>query len=207
LTAPQNPKYGPPYQPPADTGQQDPDKGKDLWSSVPTVDVPAPWNSSPPSFNSDPPGPPPGSGGSDDIPECWAISMSMASMRSGISAIISEIQGAVATYNDVKGAVYANKDNVFGQNATYTYDTPSAASVVSGAPAPNPHQEPSPLQNSAKDFAASINPAQEKALEAVANALELCGEFVAAVDRAGQTYGWADRNSKFPPPPSGGVKA
>lgn len=200
------PKYGPPYQPPSGDGPPDTDKGKDFWGDVPQLAVPAPWNGNPPSFNEDPPGAQ-GAAPTDPTPECPPISLSLTSMRSAMTTIISEVTSGVSQYQDLRNAVWNKKDHVFGQDAIMEDDTPSAASVVSGAPAPQHHEGPSPVQKSAKDFAASINPAQEKALEAVANALELCGEFVAAVDRAGQTYGWADRNSKFPPPPSGGVKA
>jgi hypothetical protein len=118
-----------------------------------------------------------------------------------MTTIISEVTSGVAQYQDLRNAVWSKKDNVFGQNAIMEDDTPSAASVVSQAPVPQHHEGPSPVQKSAKEFADSINPAQEKVLEQVANALEIVGQFTAGVDRAGQAYGSADRKSKFPEPP------
>jgi hypothetical protein len=194
------PKYGQPYQPPKGDGPPDDDKGKDLWGQVPQLAVPAPWNSNPPSFNEDPPGEQ-GAAATDPTPECPPISLSLTSMRSGMSTIISEVTSGVSQYQDLRNAVWNKKDNVFGQNAIQEDDTPSAASVVSGAPAPQHHEGPSPVQKSAKDFAASINPAQEKVLEQIANALEVVGMFAAGIDRSGQAYGSADRKAKFPEPP------
>lgn len=192
------PKYGPPYQPPSGDGQPDPDKGKDLWSLVPQLAVPAPWNGNPgpPSFNDDPPGQQSASGDPTPTPECWPIQMNMISIRTGLFTIVSELQSAVALYQDVRNAVYVNKDHVFGQDATVSPQVYGVENYV-----PDSDTEPSEIQKSAQDFAASINPAQEKVLEQIANALEVVGQFTAGVDRAGQAYGSADRKAKFPEPP------
>lgn len=192
------PKYGPPYQPPSEDGPPDPDKGRDLWPLVPQLEVPAPWNSNPgpPSFNDDLPGKPPKNPTSTPTPECWPIQMNMISIRTGLFTIISELQSAVALYQDVRNAVYVNKDHVFGQDATVSPHVTGVENYV-----PESDTEPSEIQKSAQDFAASINPAQEKVLEQIANALEVVGQFTAGVDRAGQAYGSADRKAKFPEPP------
>lgn len=196
-----NPKYGPPYQEPTGDAPPDPDKGKDLWGLVPEVSVAAPWNGNGgiPSFNDDPPNQQTSSGDGTPTPECWAFQMSMVSMRSGMSTIISELQSAVAAYEDLKSFVGANKDNIFGQNAMVTPMVTGVEGYI--PPDDGSDAEPSKIQPQAQEFASHINPAQERALEQMANALEVVGMFVAGVDRAGQSYGEADRKAAFPAPP------
>jgi hypothetical protein len=190
------PKYGPAYQPPSGDSPPDPDNGKDLWPLVPQLGIPNPWNTSSPSFNDEPPGPPPGSGDPTPTPECWPIQMSMTSMRSGLDTIMAELESTVAQYQDLRNAVYANKDHVFGQDATVL---PEAYGLEYADPGTDP--EPSDIQKSAQDFAAGINPAQERVLEQIANTMEVIGQFSAGVDRSGQEYASADRKAKFPAPP------
>jgi hypothetical protein len=122
--------------------------------------------------------------------------MNMISIRTGLFTIVSELQSAVALYQDVRNEVYSTKDNVFGQNAVVAPTVTGVENYV-----PDSDTEPSEIQKSAQDFAASINPAQEKVLEQIANALEVVGQFTAGVDRSGQAYGSADRKAVFPDPP------
>jgi len=200
------PKYAPPYQRPSgdDDGPPDPDKGKDLWGLVPQLAVPAPWNSNPPSFNDDPPASPAGGGEPPkDIPPTWEFKVDLGGLRGCMNTLLAQVQPAVNSYQALRDLVFRDKDSVFGQNATVTTThEPSAASQVSGGPTqPYNTEDPSPIQNSAREFAASINPAQEKVLQQTANALELVGRFIAGLDRAGQSYGAADRKTEFPEPP------
>jgi hypothetical protein len=191
------PKYGAPYTPPPGDDQPNPDEGKDLWGLVPQLGVPEPWNTSPPSFNDEPPGPKPSSGDSPPAtPETWPIQISMTSVRAGLDTLMAETKSAVAQYQDMRNTVYANKDHVFGQDATVL---PEAYGLEYADPGTDP--EPSDIQPSAQKFAANINPAQERVLEQIANTLEVCGQFIAGVDRSGQAYGSADRKAKFPAPP------
>ncbi|MFB9835737.1 hypothetical protein [Actinoallomurus acaciae] len=206
------PKYGPPYQPPADDGDgpPDPDKGQDFSGEVPNLAVPAPWSSpGPPSFNEDPPAPPAGAGDPPkDIPDVPGFTVNLASLRGGMNTMLADAQTLVSAYEDLRLGVFGSKDTVFGQNATVTNTTSSAASVVSGGGGnPTEHVDPSPAAASAVEFAASMNPAQEKVLEFAANAIELVGQFIAGVDRAGQTYAATDRAAMFPPPPENPVAA
>lgn len=221
--APESPKYGPPYTPPGSSDSTpDPDKGKDLWSLVPDLAVPAPWNGQPgpPSFDDDPPGdggphgpgdggsvaPDPGGSGdpSDVIPDCPAFHVDLGSLNSGMASILGELQAAIPEYQDLKSAVQSNKDTVFGQNAieTRTGDDPGLASGGGGSGMPAVHTGPSPIQQPARDFAAGINPYQERALEMIANSIEAVGQFVAMVDRSGQAYASGDRKAVFPEAPA-----
>jgi hypothetical protein len=58
------------------------------------------------------------------------------------------------------------------------------------------------FSQAAAAFAEVINPAQEQLLKAVADTIELDGQFIAMLDRAGQSYAQTDRAAKFPEPPA-----
>lgn len=205
---PEQPKYGPAYHPDGSSGSSDPppdpDKGKDLWSFVPEVAVPAPWNGQPgpPSFNdaqsSD------GDHNSEKlkyIPECPPFHVDMGSLRDGMTSMLATVQAIIPEYDDLKAKVRDGIDNdVYGQNATI-YATPNANPAGGGAVSESGGSGPSPVQDSARKFAAVINPAQERSLEVIANALEIVGRFIALVDKSGQAYGEADRKARFPAPP------
>jgi hypothetical protein len=126
--------------------------------------------------------------------------MNMITVRTGLYSIIGELQSAVALYEDLKSFVSANKDQVFGQHAMVDPNVTGVENYV-----PDGSQDPSEIQGQAQQFADSINPAQEKVLEQIANALEVVGQFVAGVDHAGQSYGQSDRKAMFPPPPKSPV--
>ncbi|MFB9831715.1 hypothetical protein [Actinoallomurus acaciae] len=203
---PEQPKYGPPFKPDdsSDSSPPDPDKGKDLWSLVPEVAVPAPWNGQPgpPSFNEDV-----SSGDDQDsdqpkyIPECPPFHVDLGSLRNGMASMIGTIQAIVPDYEHLKGMVRQSIDNeIYGQHAI-VYATPNVNPAGGGVSTSDGGSGPSPIQESAQDFAAVVDPAQERALELIANAVELVGQFIALVDKSGQSYGEADRNARFPPPP------
>jgi phosphoglycerate dehydrogenase-like enzyme len=123
----------------------------------------------------------------------------MASMRAVLATFVSELQGATASYQELRTAVWSGKDTVFGQNATIN---PFFAGEGTGLEGANlPEEEDSPIRQAAQNFAAQINPLQEKVLEQIANALEVVGQFTAGVDHSGQAYASADRKAKFPAPP------
>lgn len=211
------PKYGPPYQPPTgdgsgDSGAAPPNVGD---GDVPNVAVVAPWSSpGPPSFNDDPPAPPAGSGDQPtSIPDIPGYSVNLASLRGGMNTLIADAETLVSAYEDLRSTVFGGKDTVFGQTATVTSVNDSdqgaaqAAGGSSGDGNPGDVTNPSPIQKTALEFAASLNPAQLAALEAAANAIELVGQFIAGVDRAGQTYGATDRAALFASPPGNPVSA
>jgi hypothetical protein len=203
---PQPPKYGPAFDPNAGggDGQPDPDAGKDFGYLVPHVQVA--W-STPPSFNQDPPE----SGGSGDqskdVPACGPIQVNLGTLRTAEQKMLGASQIAVNDYEALRSKVMSVKDTVFGQGATVTevHGGPDGVSGNSyngaGAGVRQEETVASPVQDVAKKFADSINPAQEKVLWQVANTLEVVGQYIAAVNRSGQSYGHADRKSVFPEPP------
>jgi hypothetical protein len=196
------PKYGPEFKAPEDNGDNppDPDKGNDFSSEVPHLAVPTPWSSpGAPSFNEDPPKIPADGDPPKDIPDIPFLQVNLASLRGGLNTMIADTQTLVNDYESLRLDVFANKDTIFGQNAMVEEDSYGLEyAEASGKWA-------SKIQPQAQEFAASMNPAQEKVLEFAANAIELVGQFIAAVDRAGQTYAAADRAAVFPPPPENPV--
>jgi hypothetical protein len=210
---PQHPKYGPAFDPNAGggNGQPDPDAGKDFGYLVPNVQVA--W-STPPSFNQDPPDvtPPGGDGDKDnDVPACGPIQVNLGTLRTAEQSMLSASRIAVTDYEALRNKVMSVKDTVFGQTATVTEVTggPDGVSGNSyngaGAGVRQESTVASPVQEAAKKFSDSINPAQEKVLWQVANTIEIIGQYIAAVNRSGQAYGHADRESVFPEPPQNPV--
>jgi hypothetical protein len=191
----------------ADDPKSNPDYGKDLSNLVPHLAVSAPWNGNPgpPSFN-DPPPPPqkPGSGDPPPVPPVSPIAANLISLRSGEVNLISETQSLVADYETLRDKVFATKDTVFGQNAI-VHDTAVSNPAGGGAMSGGNSSGPSPIQGPAHEFANSLNPAQERVLEQIANSMEIVGRFIAALNQAGQSYGAADRKARFPEPPQSPV--
>jgi hypothetical protein len=180
--------------------QPDPDAGKDLTYLVPNAQVA--W-STPPSFNLDPPNPnpPPSSGdpSGGDTPPCGTIQVNLPTLRSAEDSMLGAARIAVGDYQSLRDKVMSVKDTAFGQQSTVTSDgwwNPASQGWMAGGQA-----SPSPVQDPAKKFADSINPGQEKVLWQIANALEIVGQYISAVNRSGQAYGQADRNAEFPAPP------
>lgn len=210
------PKYGAPYQPPAEDGDAtpDPDKGKDLWPGVSQLAVPDEWVAGGPSFNDDPVKPDGGSGVDDSPPpDTPPLRMNMASVRGGMATMVGELQALVSSYQALRTLVFDTRDTVFGQRATTTVEvTARAGGVIKEYYAPTSEEQMfrtrevrSQINEPATEFAATMNPAQEKTLGQIADAIQAAGQFLAGVDRAGQSYGAADRKSKFPEPPAGSL--
>lgn len=205
MTDPIQPSWGPPFDPNAGGGgPPDPDTGKDLSNLVPNLQVA--W-STPPSFNLDPPEEtPPGGGGpppSSSVPSVNPIRAALPSMRGVEQQMLAAAGNAVNDYEALRSQVMALKDTVFGQEATVTTTKTGPGGYNGNGVDLGSEQDPSPIQDAARQFAAEINPIQEKALFQLANAIEVIGQYIAAVNRAGQTYGQADRKSVFPDPPPG----
>jgi hypothetical protein len=128
-----------------------------------------------------------------------------------------------ATYTSIFGqdAVVHGRDNYFGPDeSSGSYSPPpddsyadnpnrgvvfqsnaDPGSVNEDTPSMKQQLLPGPLVKSSRDFADNINPAQEKALAYIANALELTGKFIAGLDTSGIAYSSADRKARFPDPP------
>lgn len=204
MTKPLTPKYGPAFDPNAQgDSKKDPDKGKDLSYLVPSERIAPGW-SPPPSYNLDPPNSGSGGGNSGDAPPCGPIRADLSSMRSAETTMLGSARTAIGDYHALRDKVMSVKDTVFGQQLVDTEpDSYSAANqAAEGGPSPYDHTEKNPMQGPGQKFADSINPAQEKALWQIANALEAVGQYIAAVNTAGQSYGKTDRGAVFPPPPS-----
>jgi hypothetical protein len=183
---------------------QDPDYGKDLSNLVPHVAVMQPWNGQPgpPSFNEDPSGGKSDSGDSPPVLPVSPISANLMTLRTGEMSLTAATTSLIADYEELREKVMSVKDTVYGQNATITtHNDPSAAAGGGGSGGMSEQHGPSDIQGPAHDFANSINPAQERVLEQIANSIEIVGQFIAGVNRSGQSYGMADRKSVFPDPP------
>ena len=208
MSDPQQPKYGPAFNPQGGgAGNTDPDAGKDLGYLVPHLQVD--W-STPPSFNQDPAdeGGSRDSGTPDDVPPCGPIQVNLGTVRSAEQRMLGSARTVVSEYEALRNKVMSVKDTVFGQQATVETFTGGQGGFdgnsYNGAGAGVRHEQtvPSPLHDAAMQYAASINPAQEKVLWQIANMVEVVGQYLAGVNRAGQTYGHADRLSMFPEPPA-----
>lgn len=182
-----------------DSGETGPDHGADLSNLVPQDKVA--WGE-PPSFNDDPKDS--GSGGDTppqtDVEPSGDLKVDLSSMRTAEKGMLAEARGAVAKYEEVRAKVFATKDSVFGQGAKepgrYVWNAASQGSSW---------QEggDNPFAEAGETFAADMNPAQERALLQVGSALEKLGEYIALINHSGQVYGHTDRESRFPPPPTG----
>lgn len=169
----------------------DPDHGKDLGYLVPNLNVS--WTVMP-SFNNPPPAPESQGdpeAASTDVPATPPIRVDLSGMRATEISLINAAQTAVDAYQGLREHVLSVKDDVFGQHDTdlekdATYYGTSAQEV------------PGQIQSIAREFAASMNPAMEKALFFMGTTMELVGEYIALMNRTGQTYSEVDRNSRFP---------
>ncbi|HEV7934572.1 MAG TPA: hypothetical protein VGP70_19980 [Actinomadura sp.] len=126
-----------------------------------------------------------------------------------VNAMLGTVRGLVTQYEDLRTKVMATGGTVFGQTSMRKGADPMTYDSFSHQWYPNSEssQQPSPtvFAKPAQDFAAEMNPIQEKTLQSVGAALELVGEYIALVNHSGQVYAAADRQSLFPPPPPNGV--
>lgn len=195
-----------------ETGPANPDRGRDLSFLVPTVVVA--W-SAPPSFNDDPldPDGDGGEGDGEDIPATSPIRMNASSMRAAINQMLNVARPAVDEYERLRNVVLASRHTpMWGQEATVTRYEGGQSGVSgnsyngAGAGVRTEVTRNSPIRESAADFAAEIGPAQERALLTIADVFGIAGQYIASLNRAGQTYGQADRRSRFPDPPGDPVQ-
>lgn len=202
MTDPKTPKYGPAFDPNGKGGDTpDPDKGKNLGYLVPTEKVA--W-STPPSYNLDPPNSGGDQGKDDPAPPCGPVKADLSSMRTAETSLLGYSRTAVGDYTTLRDKFMSVKDTVFGQTSVEHEDSDYSAAnyAAGGGGSPYGHDYDGAMQKPGKEFADSINPAQEKALWQIANALEAVGHYIAAVNTSGQSYGKADRASRFPVPPA-----
>lgn len=208
------PKYGPPYEPPSGGGEPPSDGDTDTKAGVSELSVTDVWRSGGPSFNDALDAPSPGDTEPDDTPapDVPPFTVSMASVRQGMSTMVGELEALVASYQALRAHVFDTRDRVFGQFATTTYETNRyAGGAIKEYYAQNERQmfatntRVSVIVETAVEFAKSMNPAQDRVLGQIADSIQIAGQFVAAVDRAGRAYAEADRKAQFPEPPPGAL--
>ncbi|MCD0484786.1 hypothetical protein LO771_20910 [Streptacidiphilus sp. ASG 303] len=187
-----------------DPNAPDPDAGKDLGYLVPDLGVIWP---APPTFNDPPPSPDGGKGGNaTDVVPTGLLDIDLAGLRSAETTVLGALRATIADYTALRDTVEAGKDTVFGQHATVKWQWTSHNGGAGGEPGSLQEHErdvSASFQKNARDFAATMNPVQEKVLLQIGNALELVGQFLAAVNQAGQSYALMDRKAELPPPPGG----
>lgn len=149
-----------------------------------------------------------GSGGAGAHRNHPAFTVDLESIRDAENGILGQARGSVAGYMHLKELVRSAIDGgtVFGQQATETvsHDNNSVFYGVSNGPGPDRPdtiEADGPVQQAAQAYAAAMNPVMSEVLRQIADALESVGQFVVALDAAGQQYASADRNSFFPDPP------
>ncbi|MDH2393569.1 hypothetical protein QCN29_33365 [Streptomyces sp. HNM0663] len=179
-----------PNAPQSEPEAPDPDHGKDLGYLVPNVSVS--WGVLP-SFNNPPPGSEQQGGGDvdEDVPATPPIRVDLSGVRATEITLISAARTVVDAYQGLREHVLSVQDDVFGQNDTDLEKDPTYYATSA-------QEVPSQIQPIAREFAASMNPAMERALYFMGTTLELFGEYIALINRTGQTYSEVDRNARFP---------
>ena len=192
------PFLAPPFSPPSgdDDAPPDPDNAKNLSYLVPDLHIA--WGTAP-SFNDDPPGEGGAGAPPKDITVSERFSVNLADMRNVLQEMLTAARPVVDSYETLRKDFESQKDTVWGQNATQVYNDPVVQSIAE-SPSTAQTEQRLPIQDYAHQFARELNPSAEKAMWRFANAMEVVGQFIAALDHAGQTYGFADRHSRFPPP-------
>lgn len=180
--------------PPPDLGNTDSPDVKVAWDTRPS------FNKDPQDINEPtPPGGPPPQQSSGDAQD---FKVRYEEIGTQVSSMLERARGLVNQYEDLRSKVLPAEGSIFGQNSVIpggdvnVYDSGSHTWT-------SHHQDTAPtaFAKPAQDFAGHMNPAQQKALQAVGSALETIGEYIALVNHSGQVYAAADRKSKFPGPP------
>jgi len=160
-----------------------------------------------PSFN-DAPGGLDGAAGAGSSPTATPLneqplSVNPINMRSIERDMLSAAERAVEAYTSLKAKVDAAIAGgaIYGQ--TDTDEVYVNTTTMGGPPSGYTTDQASPIQQTAIDFAASIENYQRGALVGLANVLDVVGSYIAAVNVAGQMYAATDRSAKFPEPPAG----
>jgi hypothetical protein len=129
-------------------------------------------------------------------------------LGSQVDSMLKTARDLVAKYEDLRKMVKDGEDTVFGQKSLadkggirYEQDP-----LDDGGAFYNEDPKPTVFAKPAQEFAAGMNPVQEKGLQYIGGALEVLGEYIALVNHSGQVYADADRKSEFGPPPDRGVR-
>jgi hypothetical protein len=137
-----------------------------------------------------------------------ALTVDLGSIRDAENGMLDQSKQATADYMSLRATVKAAIDGhaVFGQQATMTVAHPSSGVWygVSNGPGPQTPDSIEPDQaivDAANQYAQVMEPWMLNVLVEAGNALESVGQFIALLDKAGQHYAYADKNSFFPDPP------
>ncbi|TSB32512.1 hypothetical protein [Streptomyces benahoarensis] len=227
---PRNSRHGPPREdekdgppqadPHQDDGKSDEQKEKEKLEGqiVPSYQQPPTlsmiWGDAPPITTYLAKG---GGGGGGDNQSAGihpAINVGVGSIVDTMQSMLESSRRSVANYQTLKAIVYtASTDNAtFGQQATHkddwgkqdgsaTHSLQSAKGVSPNYAKHNGGNEPDEqVQDAAKAYAAAMVPKMNQVLAECANAIELAGQFIVRLDRAGTYYANADHASVFPEP-------
>jgi hypothetical protein len=145
----------------------------------------------------------PGSGsGSQNYPPCPDISVSLSSLQDTENSLLSSASTIINAYGNLTELFSDYQNWVYGQNATITYVQYSGG--VEGDNTYGVNTEPDAIQSQAQQFAngqdgqPGINAIQAYTMKAIADSMELVGQFIALINAAGNAYATADTNSALP---------
>jgi hypothetical protein len=151
------------------------------------------WHLFGPPMSGTPRGTPPGAstGTASAPPPVRAYEVSPGSLEAASEAILRATHAAVGAYDDVKNYVNTNKGWVFDvANPTVLTNTQYVPYQDTAYPVPpwDPHA----------DWTQQWTVQSDNLLLAVANTITLAGQFLDAVNNAGQFYTKADHESEMP---------
>jgi|1186.fasta_scaffold28700_3 hypothetical protein len=157
------------------------------------------FNTPPKEINEDAAGMPGAPPGSEADAEDFSINLQRVGTQ--VDSMLGVSRELVTEYETLRAKVLGSESTVFGQDTHARSQSYQGYTTFDNGFSDQPSGWVAP----AKEFAAKMNPAQEKALQSIGAALELVGEYIALVNHSGQVYAQADRSSFFPAPPSKGV--
>jgi hypothetical protein len=197
--------YTSPQAPPLDTSTSGGGNG-----SIPTnaavPDLAMVWGTAPP-FTPSPSGGSASSNGSS-APVAGDLSIDLGSLRDGEDQMLGASSTVVDAYENLKQLFESGKNTVFGQQAkdsTQTHQGSGGGYVNNGTQTWQTTTTNDPIQGAAQAFAdgqngqPGMNDVQAYALQQVANAMALVGEFIALMNAAGDNYSQTDASSALPP--------
>jgi hypothetical protein len=142
------------------------------------------------------------SGSSQSNPPIDSLTVNLGGIRDAEQTMLTSSSTIVSAYESLKSLYLSGQNTVFGQEATDTtgsnggYSESSWTFTTSADPIAQPAQEFAEGSNGQP----GMNAVQEYALQQVADAIAVVGEFIALLNAAAQQYSQADVSSFLPPP-------
>ncbi len=146
-----------------------------------------------------------GSGTGADAAAHADLTIDLGSLREAEESILAASGPAVTQFEDTKALFLADKDWAYGQQSTREAAVDVGFNNSGGTANLQLKSVPDFIAPTAQAFAdgsdgkPGINEAQEQVLQSVGNVMAMVGEFLAAMNDAGEAYGIADVHSYFPP--------